>query len=439
MLKPTSVLPHSCTSALLHSCTPVLLILTIVLLLTGCRRSYEHRTVVCIPVYGQSLALGEEAQRITDFDSLAAFAGGRIVTENLDHSFGCFDESSVKQWTKKLVGYHKRSFELSVYAMAETLATFLGEDTLVCVFPGGRGATAISSLGRGSDPYQRLLDDIGDALNEARSRGWDFVVPAVCWMQGESDIADYEGTRYEQRLSQFCEDINRDVLTLTGQQDSVRIICYQSTSITKGTRFRATEANSAEAQVPMSQLRLLQNHPLFWVSGPTYPYDCVGEVVHIDAHGQRCMGRLAALSALDIIHHGKERRRGLLPVSVSRLDGDSCTLAVAMNVPCLPLQIDTLVVRAAPHFGFSVITPDGRDVVSDVRLSSDTVYVSCLEPVSNGSHIHYGLLGEPMKSGRRNGPRGNLRDSQGDGLPAVFEEQGQPSHNWCLLFDLPIP
>ena len=29
-----------------------------------------HKTVICIPVYGQSLALGEEAARITDFDSL---------------------------------------------------------------------------------------------------------------------------------------------------------------------------------------------------------------------------------------------------------------------------------------------------------------------------------------------------------------------------------
>lgn len=29
-----------------------------------------HKTVICIPVYGQSLALGEEAIRITDFDSL---------------------------------------------------------------------------------------------------------------------------------------------------------------------------------------------------------------------------------------------------------------------------------------------------------------------------------------------------------------------------------
>ena len=41
------------------------------LTLASCHQGYEHKTVVCIPVYGQSYALGEEAIRITDFDSLA--------------------------------------------------------------------------------------------------------------------------------------------------------------------------------------------------------------------------------------------------------------------------------------------------------------------------------------------------------------------------------
>ena len=48
-------------------------IIIIFLLLVSCKESYEHKTVICIPVYGQSLALGEEATRITDFDSLASY------------------------------------------------------------------------------------------------------------------------------------------------------------------------------------------------------------------------------------------------------------------------------------------------------------------------------------------------------------------------------
>ena len=49
--------------------------LAIALLCVSCAQPpKEHRVVVCVPVYGQSLALGEEAERLTDFDSLANYA-----------------------------------------------------------------------------------------------------------------------------------------------------------------------------------------------------------------------------------------------------------------------------------------------------------------------------------------------------------------------------
>ena len=74
-----------------------LLLFIITLLFAACVQKPEgHKVVVCIPVYGQSLALGEEAERITDFDSLANYANGRIVTENLDHHFGYYDFVDLK-------------------------------------------------------------------------------------------------------------------------------------------------------------------------------------------------------------------------------------------------------------------------------------------------------------------------------------------------------
>ena len=59
------------------------------------QKDYGHKVVVCIPVYGQSYALGEEATRITNFDSLRIKYNGRIVTEKLDYTFGYFDHSSL--------------------------------------------------------------------------------------------------------------------------------------------------------------------------------------------------------------------------------------------------------------------------------------------------------------------------------------------------------
>ena len=117
----------------------ILICLLITIFLVSCTQSsQQYRAVLCIPVYGQSLALGEEAERVTDFDSLAAYANGRIVTENLDHDFGHFDNDKKKLFVKRLVNYLKHSYELSIYKMAQELADATGNDTLICIFPGGQ-------------------------------------------------------------------------------------------------------------------------------------------------------------------------------------------------------------------------------------------------------------------------------------------------------------
>ena len=75
---------------------------------------YGHKVVLCIPVYGQSLALGEEATRITDFDSLRIKYDGRIVNEHLSYEFGGYDYHRWRRTIKRFFGIHKRSFELSI-------------------------------------------------------------------------------------------------------------------------------------------------------------------------------------------------------------------------------------------------------------------------------------------------------------------------------------
>ena len=143
--------------------TRLLFISLVVFVLVSCQKTYEHKTVICIPVYGQSLALGEEAERITDFDSLANYADGRIVTQDLNHNFGYFDNNDLKLIAKKMLHYQKRSFELSVYQMAKVLADQTGQDTLICIFPGGQGATIISYLNKGTVAYREFMEDIKTA------------------------------------------------------------------------------------------------------------------------------------------------------------------------------------------------------------------------------------------------------------------------------------
>jgi hypothetical protein len=189
---------------------------------------YGHKVVLCIPVYGQSLALGEEAERITDFDSLRIKYDGRIVTECLDYGFGYISDSVYMQRIKKILHYRKRSFELSLYSMAEELATQLGKDTIICIFPGGRGMSSIDSINKPNPVYNKFLYEVNYAYKKATERGWDFYVPAICWMQGETDIIDYTNSDYKKLLKEFCANVNQDIKAITNQKDNIKMICYQS-------------------------------------------------------------------------------------------------------------------------------------------------------------------------------------------------------------------
>lgn len=401
--------------------------------LLSCRVSKTHKTVICIPVYGQSLALGVDANLITDFDSLANYANGRIVTEYLDHQFGYYDHNEIKLFAKKILRHRKRSFELTSYSMAQWLADNTGQDTVICIFTGGQDGTIIANLGKGSQPYEKLLNDIKTAYQTAKDRGWNFMMPALCWMQGETDVNSYPKTNYRKLLLQFCEDINEDVKRITQQKNNLEFICYQTNSLTRAEHFNSLAYQCPETEVPQTQLELVRDNPFFHASGPTYPYDCVNEIIHIDGLGQKRHGILAALAAYSILHH-KNNKHGLLP---RKVECQGMDVVIDFSVPYPPLHFDTTLVSKATNYGFSIITPDNRNIAKEVILQDSSVLISCSEPPNN-CYVRYAINGDYMKSGRIHGPRGNLRDSQGDSLSITIQGKDYPIHNWCYQFDIHI-
>ena len=411
----------------------IIIVILVVIGLASCNDHHEHKTVICIPVYGQSLALGVDAERITDFDTLANYANGRIVTENLDYKYGYYDTDEMKLFFKKLLRHQKHSFELSAYSMAQWLADNTGEDTLICIFPGGKDGTVISDLGKGSKPYQKLINDIQTAYKLAKRKGWYFEMPALCWMQGESDMCKYLGDNYKKQLLKFQNDINSDVKQITNQKKDIVIICYQTNSLTRAKNFNPLAYNCPEMVVPQTQLELIRENPIFHASGPTYPYDCVNDIIHIDGYGQQRHGILAALAAQDILRH-QENRRGLFP---NKIEYGDTEVIIEFNVPCPPLNFDTIQVAKADNFGFSVITPDNRNIAQKATIQENNVHINCSEQ-PKGCRVRYAVNGDYMKSGRLYGPRGNLRDSQGDSLLITIQGNDYPIHNWCYQFDIPI-
>lgn len=392
-----------------------------------------HKTVICIPVYGQSYALGEEAKRITNYDSLRINYDGRIVTEKMNYIFGYFDHSSrLKQFVKRLLHYDRKAFELSVYGMAESLITELGNDTILCIFPGGHGQNTITQLSKPVPCYNKFVEEIAYAYESAQELGWNFYVPAICWMQGESDIVEYPDTDYKTLFHEMYKNLNTDIKQITHQANDIRIICYQSSALTKAEKYVTNNYNGTESKTPEIQMELVRDDSLIWAMGPTYPYDFIREALHIDAVGQKRIGDLAAKSALGIIRN-EPRFIGLVPME-SKVEGN--TISIVFNVPTPPLCFDTVQVMKADHYGFNIIRQDNADIVSDVDLRGDTVVITCQEsPI--GCRIRYGVNGKLRKGGRLHGPRGNLRDSQGETRKVTINGKTYPQDNWCYIFDYP--
>ena len=387
--------------------------------LTACDNGGKPKVVVCVPVYGQSLAMGEEAELVTDIDGLSEKWEGRLVGEGLNDRFGYYEDRSWKKKIKRLIRYGNRRYENSAFAMGESLAGAFGKDTMVCVFADGRGGTAISHLIKGSYPYDALIQDIQKSYDEARERGMEFFVPAICWMQGESDMFDYTRADYRKMLAQFAIDVNNDVKRITGQRRDVKIVGYQSCCLTKCYKFNPTDYDCYEISIPQVQMQLIRENSTFIAGTPVYFMDFVNDRLHLDGKSQTVVGRYNADAVLDIVRWG-DSNRGLYPVKVK---SEGKAAIIEFNNSGGKLAFDTINVNKVKNYGFSVITPNNRDIAQRVGIVNDNIVIECSDN-TKGCKVRYGANGEKNKSGRRLGARGNLVRCNAAKLPA-----------WCYMFD----
>lgn len=391
------------------------LVFSMLVMMACSKGNKDIKVVVCVPVYGQSLALGEEAELLTDIGHLYDDNQGRIMAEGLGSSFGYYEDHGLKQMVKRLIRYSNRLNENSSYAMAKTLTEQLGKDTAVCIFAGGRGGTEISRLVKGSEPYTMFLENIKKSYEEARERGIKFYVPAICWMQGESDMFDYTHVDYKKMLKQFAEDINNDVKEITRQREDVKIVTYQSCCLTRCWNFDPLQYNCYEATIPQAQMELAREKGLFAAGTPVYPFSFVDERIHLDGKSQQEVGRRHAFVVLDIIRKG-ESSAGLYPTLIAAHDS-----IVTVKFNRGPLSIDTTNVSPAKNLGFSVITPDGRDITSRVDVTTDSIVINCNAPAT-ACCIRYAINGTKQKTGGKAGPRGNIKAADGK------------RDYWCFMF-----
>ena len=287
----------------------------------------------------------------------------------------------------------------------------------------GVGSTAISSHVSGTTIYNRAVDVVSKMYSLSIAANDTAACRGVFWIQGESDVSTAQAT-YAATLRTLRSDFETSVKAATGQTESVEMFTYQTSS---HLNYSQPTPNSA-----LAQLAAANADANIYMVTPLYHMQHA-DGVHLTGNSSRFLGAYMALAYKRVIIDGQEWKC-LQPESAIR-QGSVCVLN--FDVPDGPLVFDTAAVRDPGNYGFSLVDSGNNPLtISSVSLIGDNrVKIVAASAIPAGAKVRYAWGdGVTASSGPITGPRGCLRDSAGDGLPANFGKL----HNWCVIFEYAI-
>jgi hypothetical protein len=283
----------------------------------------------------------------------------------------------------------------------------------------GQSSQSVASLSKGGQYYSRLISNISSANSIADSIGQTFSMGSILWTQGEADYtAATSYYDYRNALVQLINDANTDVDSITGQSTNVPFIMGQCASQNR------TAAGMINPVVALADLDLAKTDSNFTIATPMYMFDYLVDNTHLADTSYRILGGYYGYALKKLMVDGV--KNFLYPVSFT---GATNKITIIFNVPVRPLVLDTVRVTNPGSYGFNALDSLGNQIkIKSVAIVSDTsVLIICARAPSV---ITYAINGTFKKAGRTSGPRGCLRDSQGDSIPFG----NWPLHNWCVIF-----
>lgn len=291
----------------------------------------------------------------------------------------------------------------------------------------GEGSMDIATLSPPGIYYTRLLRDIREGKRLADAQGKTYGVGAITWTQGEADDADRTSIpAYVAKLRALRSDVDRDAKALTGQTQNVEMITYQLASHRRfGERY---------PHIALALLQASHEDPHIHLAVPMYLFRYV-DGVHIDNRSTEWMGAYYGL-VLKRILIDRATWKPLEPLDWRR---EGATAVLRFNVPAPPLEWDTTQVAGNTDYGFSLRLPSGDllPIRSVAITGANEVSITARSAIPAGTHVEYAFNGAGV-AGSRYGPRGNLRDSQGDAIRFNDGRQTMRLDNWCVIFDVQV-
>lgn len=189
-------------------------------LLSACSSGNGSNGTQHIISYGQSLSVGERAvvsypsdlTLPTDYQDVGLMFADGVRSLGNAAALVSFAESTAAldypTWLTRTPG------ETPLYG---ALLALSGLDGVRLGSAAGRGSASIAELSRSTDLYERLLRQVrvGKAITKS-----PYTVPAIIWMQGESD--EFTAT-YAADFARLAIDLDADIRAITGQSEAVQI------------------------------------------------------------------------------------------------------------------------------------------------------------------------------------------------------------------------
>lgn len=279
----------------------------------------------------------------------------------------------------------------------------------------GVGATTILGLSKGTVSYNNLITAVTQCKADATSRGLEYSVPFVDWIQGEANSTGSQGN-YLAALIQLQADLTADIGAISGDSNIPLVLCQMSSWTTK---------NITTSFVPLEQLQASIDHPEnFICAGPKYWLDYHTDGVHLTGNGSvqlAAMHRAPSDAAID----GAPWK----PTQCTKAVRNGTTVTLTFHTPSGPLVKDTVNVTDPGNLGIRWIDSTSSASVTAVAVNDDNTVTLTLSTVPTGSSPRVGIADIGISGalgGPTTGPRACLRDSNTE-----LDGMGNPFYNWA--------
>lgn len=301
-----------------------------------------------------------------------------------------------------------------------TLAAAGANLLLSVVAPGG---TSLNQFARGGRYYTDAMDQIAAGMARAAGMGTTYRLLCCPVMLGKGDYDGGEVSRHAWAavLAHLAEDLTAAVQALLPGHPEVPLILVQSGS--HGHAGRAPTVDLAIGDLDRS-------HPLIWYGGTLAPYARAADGVHFVGASYRRAGAVAGVIAADLV--AGRTPPALLPVEWRRQG----RVISVMYRPAAPLVLDMAGAGNPTDGGFALVDAAGAALgIASVTAHADRVDVVAADDLPPGWRLRYAWSGA-YAGGTVSGPRGALRDSQGDAITLDPGGLAVPLHNWAGLFEI---